>query len=106
MYYLREMPYTQVTELADFRGSESQFVQLLGIDPANISSIWIVDSGTDKVYQFDASAGQTAGSKTSSLSFALAVGNTNPQGIADPPPQAVPISALQDCFGHVTTLFD
>jgi hypothetical protein len=55
------------------------------IDPSSVSNIWIVDSATDRVYQFDAAASRTSGSQTPSTSFALAAGNTNPQGIADPP---------------------
>jgi hypothetical protein len=55
------------------------------IDPSNVSDIWIVDSNTDRVYQFTAAASRTSGSQSPSASFALAAGNTNPQGIADPP---------------------
>ncbi len=56
------------------------------IDPTNVSNIWIVDNGTDKVYQYTAAARRTSGSQNASATFALAAGNTNPQGIADPPP--------------------
>jgi hypothetical protein len=55
------------------------------IDPANVSDIWIADSGTDRVYQYTAAASRTSGSQAAAASFALAAGNTNPQGIADPP---------------------
>jgi hypothetical protein len=55
------------------------------IDPSNVSDIWTVDSATDRVYQFTAAASRTSGSQTPVASFALAAGNTNPQGIADPP---------------------
>jgi hypothetical protein len=51
------------------------------LDPTNVSSLWIVDSGTKRVYQFDNAAGVTSGSLSPSTSFALAAGNTNPQGI-------------------------
>jgi hypothetical protein len=55
-------------------------------DPANVSSIWIVDSGTDRVYQYNAAATFTNGSShAANVSFALAAANTNPQDIADPP---------------------
>lgn len=57
----------------------------LTIDPANVSNIWTVDSGTDKVYQYSAAASRTSGSQTAAATFALAPGNTNPQDIADPP---------------------
>ena len=55
------------------------------LDPAGGGALWIVDSGTDRVYQFDNARGLTSGSLSPSTSFALAAGNTNPQGIADPP---------------------
>ena len=72
------------------------------IDPANVSNIWIVDSGTDRVYQYNAAASLANGSsKAADVSFALAAGNTNPQGIADPPvpssePSASPVAVLRD----------
>src|SRR5262249_51817779 len=56
------------------------------LDPAHVGNLWIVDSGTDRVYQFDNAASRISGSQSPSTSFALAAGNTNPQGIADPPP--------------------
>ncbi len=55
------------------------------LDPAHVGNLWIVDNGTDRVYQFDNAAGRTSGSQSPSTSFALAAANTNPQGIADPP---------------------
>jgi hypothetical protein len=58
------------------------------IDPTNVSDIWIVDAGSDRVYQFTAAVGRTSGSQSAAASFALAAGNTNPQGIADPPRSA------------------
>ena len=45
----------------------------------------MVDYATDRVYQFDAVASRTSGSITAASSFSLTAGNTNPQGIADPP---------------------
>jgi streptogramin lyase len=69
------------------------------INPTNVSDIWIVDSATLKVYQYIGAAGRTSGSQNAGATFALAAGNTNPQGIADPPPAdtlltpaAVPLS--------------
>ena len=56
------------------------------IDPSNATQdIWIVDSGTDKVYQYTTGRSRTSGSQAAVATFALATGNTNPQGIADPP---------------------
>jgi hypothetical protein len=57
----------------------------IAIDPVNVSHIWIVDSGTDRVYQYSGAASRISGNQTAALSFALAAGNANPQGIADPP---------------------
>src|SRR5262245_31615226 len=67
------------------------------IDPTNVSDIWIVDSGADRVYQYAAAATRTSGSQSAASSFALAAGNTNPQGIADPPvaEAGVPIQQSQ-----------
>jgi hypothetical protein len=55
------------------------------LDPTGGGTLWVVDSGTDRVYQFEIARGLTSGSRSPSTSFALAAGNTNPQGIADPP---------------------
>jgi hypothetical protein len=51
-----------------------------------VSDIWIVDNGTDRVYQYVDAASRTSGNQAATISFALAPGNANPQGIADPPP--------------------
>ena len=55
------------------------------LDPTNVGTLWVVDNGTDRVYQYDNAATLITGSQSPSTSFALAAGNTNPQGIADPP---------------------
>jgi hypothetical protein len=58
----------------------------LTIDPSGASNnVWVVDNGADAVYEYDRVTGAFAGS------FALAAGNTNPQGIADPPPVPLPV---------------
>ena len=54
------------------------------LDPNNINHIWVVDSTTDRVYQYDAGTSRTTGSQLPSTSFPLAAGNANPTGIADP----------------------
>jgi hypothetical protein len=56
------------------------------INPSNVSDIWIVDNGTLKVYQYAGAAGRTSGGENASATFALNPHDTNPQGIADPPP--------------------
>jgi hypothetical protein len=58
----------------------------LTIDPSHVSDMWIVDSGTRKVYQYTAAAGRTSGSQNAAATFTLAADETNPQDIADPPP--------------------
>jgi sugar lactone lactonase YvrE len=56
------------------------------INPSNVSDVWVVDSGTLKVYQYVGAAGRTSGSQNAAATFALNPYDTNPQGIADPPP--------------------
>jgi hypothetical protein len=56
------------------------------INPSNVSDIWIVDSGTLKVYDYAGAASRTSGSQNAASTFALNPYDTNPQGIADPPP--------------------
>ena len=55
------------------------------IDPNELTSIWIVDSSTDSVYQYSSATSKISGRLSASSVFALAAANTNPQGIADPP---------------------
>jgi hypothetical protein len=70
------------------------------INPANVSDIWTVDNVTDKVYQYVGATTRISGSQRASATFALAPGDTNPQGIADPPVSGqvstpvVPVKAL------------
>lgn len=57
------------------------------LDPSGASqSLWIVDNGTDRVYEYTNARSKSSGSQAANVTFALAAGNTNPQGIADPPP--------------------
>ena len=56
------------------------------IDPTNVSDIWIVDNGTDKVYQYVGAASRTSGNQNAAATFALNASDTDAQGIADPPP--------------------
>ncbi|GDX92788.1 hypothetical protein LBMAG46_27960 [Planctomycetia bacterium] len=60
----------------------------IALDPANgVMDLWISDSGTDRVYRY--ANGRTLTAPVLSSSFALGAGNTNAQGLADPPPVAV-----------------
>jgi DNA-binding beta-propeller fold protein YncE len=59
------------------------------INPNSVSDIWIVDSGTKKVYDYTSAASKTSGSQNAASSFALAANNINPVGIADPPVEGV-----------------
>ncbi len=56
----------------------------LTIDPNDVNHVWIVDSRSDAVYQYDSAAARTSGQQSANLTFALAAANRNPQGIADP----------------------
>jgi sugar lactone lactonase YvrE len=71
------------------------------IDPTNVSDIWIVDNGTDKVYQYVGAAGRTSGSQNAAATFALNPYDTNPQGIADPPVPGMD-SVIAPAAGSVT----
>jgi len=63
------------------------------IDPSGATqSIWIVDNGTDRVYEYTDSRSRNSGSQSSAITFALTAGNTNPQGIADPPVNLINVS--------------
>ena len=72
------------------------------INPTNVSDIWIVDNGTDKVYQYIGAASRTSGSQNAGATFALAAGNTNPQGIADPPPADMLLTPTASRYGVVS----
>jgi subtilisin family serine protease len=65
----------------------------IALDPSNGSmDIWISDSGSDRVYRYANGRTLPAPTLTSSFSLATTAGNTNPQGIADPPPPATEAS--------------
>jgi hypothetical protein len=70
----------------------------LTIDPSSVSSIWIVDSSTDRIYEFTAATSRTSGSASPNSSFALATTNTNPQGLADPPVSKSAMPNLQSAI--------
>jgi hypothetical protein len=55
------------------------------INPNDVSDLWIVDNSVLQVFQYRDSTSRTSGSQMADRTFALAPGNTNPQGIADPP---------------------
>lgn len=62
------------------------------LDPSQTSgTLWVVDSGTDRIYEYANARGTTVG--TLATSYALTTGNTNPQGIAGPPPSGSVSSA-------------
>jgi hypothetical protein len=59
----------------------------LAIDPTGASnSLWTVDAGTDRVYEYVNGRARTSGSQSAGSFFALntAGNNKSPQGIADP----------------------
>ena len=55
------------------------------INPGDVDDIWVIDSSDDDIYQYSGAASRTSGSQAADAVFNLASGNTNPQGIADPP---------------------
>lgn len=55
------------------------------VDPAGGNKLWIVDNSTDRIYEYSGASGCVSGGLVAAKSYALAAGNTNPQGIADPP---------------------
>ena len=60
----------------------------IALDPTNgVMDLWISDSASDRVYRY--ANGRTLAAPVLTSSFALAAGNTNSQGLADPPPVAV-----------------
>ncbi|MBI1309703.1 tandem-95 repeat protein [bacterium] len=54
------------------------------IDSRDPGRLWIVDARADRVFQYDGATIRTSGGAIADASFALAVKNRNPQGIADP----------------------
>src|SRR5262249_2130785 len=66
----------------------------IAINPASPSDIWIVDSGTLKVYDYTNAASRTSGSQTATATFPLNPSDTNPQAIADPPAGADPLPTI------------
>ncbi|MEQ1824524.1 MAG: LamG-like jellyroll fold domain-containing protein [Pirellula sp.] len=62
------------------------------LDPANPDHLWIVDNVTRRVYQYNHATYQGDGGRYADSFFDLHVGNTNPQGIADPPPPSASLN--------------
>ena len=54
----------------------------IAVDPNDVNHIWIVDAGSDSVFQYDTAASLLSGTKAADSSFALHSRNANPQGIA------------------------
>ncbi|MCA9246979.1 MAG: tandem-95 repeat protein [Planctomycetales bacterium] len=66
------------------------------IDPTGASdAVWIVDNLSDSVYQYDGGATRTGGSVVADSVFTLDGTNTNPQGIADPPPATGRVASVR-----------
>jgi VCBS repeat-containing protein/probable HAF family extracellular repeat protein len=102
----RVFKYTLAGSLLGYWSLDSANTAATGItiDPTGLSeSIWIVDGSTDSVYEYATARARVSGSSTADSVFALAPGNTNPQGIADPPagsnlpsPTSPPVAPAQD----------
>ena len=69
-------------------GSRNTDPRGITIDPTNVSDVWVIDVKDDDVYKYIGAATLTSGSQSADFVFDLASGNTNPQGIADPPAKA------------------
>jgi VCBS repeat-containing protein len=54
----------------------------IAIDASNPNHVWIVDAGTDRIYQYEASAGLVSGQRSAARSFALNTLDKDPQGIS------------------------
>ncbi len=65
------------------------------IDPSGGNRIWIVDNGTNRIYEYSGATGVVSGGLHASKSYALAPGNKNAQGIADPPASASTAIAVE-----------
>lgn len=76
-------PYS--ASMASTRGATSIIPSTETGQSGSTDSATNFGSGTDRVYQLDVARSLTSGSQSPSTRFALAAGNTNPRGIADPP---------------------
>ncbi len=65
------------------------------VDPSGGNKIWIVDNEDDRIYEYSGATGCVSGGLIASASYALNSGNTNPQGIADPPVGAAEIDSSE-----------
>jgi hypothetical protein len=76
------VPGSHVVALAD-----DTIVSGINFGKASLAPKFYVvnDASLDRTYEYSAAATRTSGSQAPAVSFALAAGNTNPQGIANPP---------------------
>jgi hypothetical protein len=64
------------------------------LDPSGASNnLWTVDPATDAIYEYVNALGDGGGSL--GATYALAAANTNPQGIADPPPPSLTSTEIE-----------
>lgn len=69
--------------------SENSSPTGITLDPSNATmDIWVSDIDTNRVYRYEYGRTLAAPTLTSSFGLAAEAGNTQPQGIADPPPPA------------------
>ena len=71
-------------------------------NPAGGADLWIVDRADRLVYHYANSIPLRTGSRAASDSFPLAVGNQQPEGIADPPTPDPPILTVSNPVGETT----
>src|SRR5262249_23084351 len=70
------------------------------LNPNGGSDLWVVDRHDDRVYRYANSMGWLSGNRTPTDSFALAPGDSDPEGIADP---ATPIELAQSVSGSLSS---
>lgn len=72
------------------------------LDPASPSTLWIVDNAADQVFAYAGATSRTSGSQSASIAVNLGLGNSDPQGIADPPTaaEAALIEVLEEAFAQ------
>ena len=76
------------------------------IDPAGGDALWIVDRDVDQVFQYSGGTAWTSGARSADAAFDLAAGNSNPRGIADPPPASDAVRQLAEDHLFALLSFD
>ncbi|HVK09974.1 MAG TPA: PKD domain-containing protein [Gemmataceae bacterium] len=62
------------------------------LDPTAWDALWVLDRADKAVYRYTGGAFRRSGAATADSVFGLAAGNTSPEGLADPPVAARPVT--------------